>query len=153
MKDSTKRRIAFEISYFYKLFKYKGLPLLFAVVLKLLSEDCFNVINKVDLYSGEDATIILFVGLALTVPLLYIPYIVRLMQWVKKTNGNKNYLATDWQVSDRLLLIVYLLFLNLIICALIIKFDFGSDVCWWYFCVSFVSSFYGFLDQITPEPV
>lgn len=116
MKDSTKRRIAFEIGYFCDLFKFRGLPLVIGAVLKVLSEDYLNIVNRND-FSGGDASIMLIIGLAITLPLLYIPYIIRLAQWVKKTNGDKQYKVVDWKNFDFQMILIYILLINLFISA------------------------------------
>ncbi len=79
MKDNTKRKIAFEISYFFGILKYGCIPIIIWFFFRLLF--IFDVIK-----SRETDRYILATSLAITTMLFAFPYYTRLINWLKRWN-------------------------------------------------------------------
>ncbi len=151
MKDSTKRRIAFEICYFFGLLQFRGLPLLLGIVLKVFGEDYLNIFKKHDLYGSEDANKMLIMGFSFTLSLMYIPYFIRFIQWVKKWNGNEQYKCKDWKEKENSLFFLCIILINFVIGVIMLvlnKFTSPTEF-GFFFIPSFFSSMFAFFIENT----
>lgn len=89
----------------------------------------------------------LIIGFSFTLSLMYIPYFVRFIQWVKKWNGNEQYQCKDWKEKETSLFFLCIILINFVISVIMLVLNIFTNPTefGFFFIPSFFSSMFAFL--------